>query len=265
MAVCATAALFTGCGDDDDNGDNTPQSNAPASLAGRTYNLTDAAGQSTIAFDPNGTAYALTASGGTNGTETGSFTATQSGEVWNATLTNAGGDRTSTLAMTFTGAGTGTYTFTPPGEAPVSGNFAEAGGGPTTTNDNTTTTDNTTTDNTTTDNTTGDVQAPATLSTITITPANGITAGQTFTVTLQGQNFTAVGAQGQDMGSGTYTYTPSGTTANLRLNYTGASQGDFDDFNLVFTEAQGSNLSNNFTGTQGVSGGTEAISGTFKY
>jgi len=264
MAVCATAALFTGCGDDDDSGDNTPQSNVPASFAGRTYNLTDAAGQSTIAFDANGTAYALTPSGG-GAAETGSFTQTASGETANFNLTNAGGDQTSTLAMTFTGPGVGTYVFTRPGVDPVNGSFAEANIDPTTGDP---TTGDPTGDPTTGDPTTGNtgtVNAPANLQTITITPANGIAANQTFTVNLNGGNFTAVGTQGQDMGQGTYTYTPSGTTANLRLLYGGTSAGDFDDFNLVFTQPQGNNQPNNFTGTQQVSNGQTPISGTFTY
>jgi hypothetical protein len=266
IAVCATAAFFTGCGDDDNNDGNTNQPNAPASLAGRTYNLTDAAGTSTIAFDANGTAYALTPSGG-GAAETGSFTATQSGETWNATITNAAGDRTSTVALTFTGNGTGTYTFTAPGEAPVSGNFSEQGGA-TDGNTTTTATDGNTTTTATDGNTTtgpGTVPAPANLQTITITPANGIAANQTFTVNLNGGNFTAVGAQGQDMGSGTYTYTPSGNTANLHLLYGGTSAGDFDDYNLVFTQQQGSGQLNNFTGTQQVSNGQSPINGTFSY
>jgi len=266
LAVCATAAVFTGCGDDDDNGDNTPQSNVPASFAGRTYNLTDAAGQSTIAFDANGTAYALTPSGG-GATETGSFTSTTSGETASHNLTTAAGDQTSTLVMTFTGAGVGTYVFTRPGVDPVNGSFAEAGGGNPTTGEPTTG-EPTTGEPTTGDPTTGGngtVNAPATLQTITITPANGIAANQTFTVSLNGGNFTAVGTQGQDMGQGTYTYTPSGTTANLRLLYGGTSAGDFDDYNLVFTQPQGNNQANNFTGTQQVSNAQAPIHGTFTY
>src|SRR3954468_2581195 len=92
IAVCATAAFFTGCGDDDNN-DNGGSSNVPPTLATKTYNLTDAAVTSTIGFDANGTAYALTPSGGgTNTTETGSVTTTTSGETANHTLVNAAGD-----------------------------------------------------------------------------------------------------------------------------------------------------------------------------
>ena len=263
IAVCATAAFFTGCGEDDhaDNGGgNTP--NAPASLAGRTYNLADAGGTSVVAFDPNGTAYTLTPSGG-GAAETGSFTANQSGDVDTVQLVGNGATTNSTLTLTFTAPGSGTYTFDRPGEALVSGNFSEQAG----TTDGSTTT-NPTTDGGATNGGTGTVVAPDNLQTITITPANGIAANQTFTVTLNGGNFQAVGTQGQDMGSGTYTYTkstPTATTANLHLLYGGTSAGDFDDYNLVFTQQQGSGAANNFTGTQQVSNQQAPINGTFTY
>jgi hypothetical protein len=257
IAVCATAAFFTGCGEDDhaSGGGNTP--NAPASLAGRTYNLADAGGNSVVAFDANGTAYTLTPSGG-GAVENGSFTANQSGDVDTVQLVGNGATTNSTLTLTFNAPGSGTYTFDRPGEALVSGNFQEQTG---TTNGNTTTDGGTTTNGGT-----GSVPAPATLQTITITPANGIAANQTFTVTLQPSGtFQAVGTQGQDMGSGTYTYQPNGTTANLHLLYGGTSAGDFDDYNLVFTQTQGSGAANNFTGTQRVSGTDSPINGTFTY
>jgi len=262
MAVCATAAFFTGCGEDDHtSGGNTP--NAPESLAGRTYNLADAGGNSVVAFDANGTAYTLTPSGGGTA-ESGSFTANSSGDVRTVSLVGNGATTNSTLTLTFTAPGNGTYTFDRPGEALVSGNFSEQAA----------TTDGSTTTNPTTDGgaTGGTVVAPDALQTITITPANGIAANQTFTVTLQpagaSGNFTAVGTQGQDMGSGTYTYnkaSSTATTANLKLLYGGTSAGDFDDYNLVFTHAQGSGAANNFTGTQRVSNGDSPISGTFTY
>ena len=258
IAVCATAAFFTGCGEDDhaDGGGNQP--NAPASLAGRTYNLADAGGNTVVAFDANGTAYTLTPSGG-GAQETGSFTANQSGDVDTVSLVGNGATTNSTLTLTFTSPGNGTYTFDRPGEQLVSGNFSEQG------------TPNPTTDGNpppTTDGGTGTVTAPDTLQTITITPANGIAGGQTYTVALQPNgSFQATGTSGQDMGSGTYTYTkasPTATTANLHLLFSGA-EGDFDDMNLVFTQQQGSGGVNNFTGTQKASGGTSELHGTFTY
>jgi len=256
IAVCATAAFFTGCGDDDhaDNSGNQP--NAPASLAGRTYNLADNGGNTVVAFDQNGTAYTLTPSGG-GAAETGTFTANESGDVRTVSLVGNGASTNSTLTLTFTAPGTGTYTFDRPGEALVSGNFAEQGA-PTDGTTNGGQTDGTTNGGT------GTVQAPAALQSITITPANGITAGQTFTVALNNGNFTATGSDNQAMGSGTYTYAPNGTTADLQLNYSGA-EGDFDLYHLVFTQTQGSGAANNFTGTQRVSGGDSPIHGTFIY
>src|SRR5689334_17784407 len=90
IAVCATAAFFTGCGEDDSpSGDNNnPAPNAPASLNGRTYQLTDTAGNSTIVFDPAAMNYTLTPSDN-SGTESGTFTATQNGDGYNVSLVNA--------------------------------------------------------------------------------------------------------------------------------------------------------------------------------
>src|SRR5687768_6719769 len=63
VAICATAALFTGCGgDDDDNG--APAQLAPDSLAGKTYNLTDAGEGGSIAFAADGSGYTLTRGAG---------------------------------------------------------------------------------------------------------------------------------------------------------------------------------------------------------
>lgn len=254
IAVCATAAFFTGCGDDDHADNGAPQPNAPASLAGRTYNLADANGTSVIVFDDN-LNYTLTPSGG-GAAESGTATPNQSGEVWTSSLVANGAATNSTLTMTFTAPGSGTYTFDRPGEQLVSGNFSEAtpGGPPPTT------------DGGNTDGGTGTVNAPATLQTITITPVNGISANTTYTVTLQNGQFNAVGTEGQDMGSGTYSYTPSGTTANLRLDYAAPNAGDFDSYDLVFTQTQGSGQANNFTGTQKVGANDPvAINGTFTY
>src|SRR5262245_53385033 len=85
IAVCATAALFTGCDDDDDNGN--PATFAPESLNGRTFTL-----GSSIAFDANGNNYTLDVGGLT---ETGTFSPDRNGDVWGVTLVNADGTRTS--------------------------------------------------------------------------------------------------------------------------------------------------------------------------
>src|ERR1044072_971812 len=82
IAVCATAAFFTGCGEDDKP--SGPSQLAPDSLNAKTYGLTDAAGTTSIAFDDAGN-YTLTPSDG-SAAETGTFQTTRSGDVHNVTL-----------------------------------------------------------------------------------------------------------------------------------------------------------------------------------
>src|SRR5438105_15807192 len=85
IAVCATTAYFTGCGDDHaSGGGNNNNTFAPAAVNGKTYSLTDAAGTSTLTFDAAANTYTLTPSAGGTA-ETGTFTATKTGEVWNVT------------------------------------------------------------------------------------------------------------------------------------------------------------------------------------
>ena len=255
IAVCATAAFFTGCGDDDhtDNGGNQP--NAPASLNGRTYNLADAGGTTVIAFDQNAN-YTLTPSNG-GAAETGTATSNQSGDVWTSSLVATGAATNSTLTLTFTAPGTGTYTFDRPGEPLVSGNFQEAGV-PNPTTDGGGTTDG---------GTNGNVTPPATLNALTVTTADsGIGSGAVYTVNLdQTGHFTAIDQGGQQTGSGTFTYTPNNAndTAHLVLNYD-APAGDQDDMNLIFTTQPGGGASN-FTGSQIVSGANHNFTGTFTY
>src|SRR5688500_18081029 len=111
VAVCATASLFTGCGGDDDTidtgGNNGPTPNAPASLNGRTYTITDNAAGGTLAFDAGANNYTLTLGGNT---ETGTFQANRSGDVWTVNAVDANGTN-STVTLTFTGNGTGNYTL----------------------------------------------------------------------------------------------------------------------------------------------------------
>src|SRR2546423_1673427 len=135
IAICATAAFFTGC-DEKDKVSTGPTSNAPDTLSGKSYTLSDAATGGTIAFDANNN-YMLTQGGATN--EAGTFTANRSGEVWDASLVSSAATTNSELILTFTAPGNGTYTFQRPGEPVVNGSFAEAapGGGTTTTTGNT--------------------------------------------------------------------------------------------------------------------------------
>jgi hypothetical protein len=256
VAVCATAAFFTGCGEDDTPGDSGPQSNAPESVNARTYNLTDAGGTTVIAFNADGTAYTLTPSDG-SAAENGTFTPTRNGEAYNIELNNPAAGTNSLLVLTFTGPGTGTYTFDRPGQDQIAGNFAAAAGpdpGPTTT---TTTDDGNTTTNTTTGN------APATLTALTFTTGPGVVdQGTVITTTFNNANgtFSAQRNDGQPMGSGNFTYTPNGNNAQLVMTYAGST--DADNFTLTFNGGG----TGTYSGTQ-TSGNNPAVaaSGTFTY
>lgn len=262
IAVCATAAFFTGC-DDDNNNNNNNGGNAPESLRGRTYNLTDAGGTSVVAFDANADNYTLTSSDTNNVPETGTFTANKAGEQYTVLLNGTGAQTNSTLTMTFTGAGAGTYTFDRPGQPLVSGNFAAAGG--TTTDGSTTTTNGnttTSTDGNTTTGGNGTSPAPANVPgvlNITLQQGGVVAPGTVSHVTFNGGNFTATGDQGQALGSGTYTYVPTGNNAHLVMTY-GAGP-DKDDYTLSFNPGnQGT-----FSGTQSAGTETKAASGIFSY
>ena len=266
IAVCATAAFLTGCGDDHDSSTNGGNNSiAPAALNGRTYTLTDAGAGGTIQFDAAANNYTLT-QGGT--TETGTFTATRSGDVWNVTTTNDAGTQTSQLTLTYTGNnGTGTYTLQRPGEAPVNGSFAASGssttgtststgtdtgtststgtntgtststgtdtGTSTSTGTNTGTSTSTGTDtgtSTSTGTTTGvgTVTPPATLSTITVTTVeSGIGANSVYTLTFSGGTSGTFQARNTE-GNATGSGTYNYTPNNA--NKTAALRLDYSDF-----------------------------------
>jgi len=251
VALCATSVIFTGCGDDDnDQGTQGPVQLAPDSLADKTYTLTDSSGAtSTLVFDAAGTGYTLTPNGGT--ADSGTWTGQRNGDVW--TVNTASGSSTNTAALTlnFTGTTAGNYQLVQGDAAPVTGTFALSSIPDPDPDPNNT-------------NTNGTVQAPATLSSITVT-ANGSVTRFDFSGGTTG-TFNAFNTEGNSMGSGNFTYTPSGTTANLHLTYPGVGEGDeFDDLNMVFTSAAGSGQPNTFSGTQKIGINTTPYSGTFTY
>jgi len=274
IAICATAAFFTGCGDDHD--DNNPPGNtggnAPASLNGQTYTLNDTIGGGTLAFESGANNYTLTR-GGTN--EVGTFVGTKSDDVWTVTTMDTSGTTNSTITLTFTGAGSGNYTQQTAAGDQISGTFASAGTGTTTTTGTDTgTTTNTGTDTGTTTSTgtdtgttTGTVPAPATLQSITVTTAqSGIGPGSVYTVTFSGGTtgtFTARNTDNNVTGTGNYTYTPQGNQAHLRMDYSEFA-GDFDDMTLIFTTPPGGGA-NQFAGNQKVGGTDYTFTGTFTY
>jgi hypothetical protein len=112
------------------------------------------------------------------------------------------------------------------------------------------------------------IAAPPTLSSITVmTETAAIGSGLRYTVTLVGGTsgtFVALGAVGEPLGSGTYTYTPSGGQAHLYMIFEGFP-GDFDDMTLIFTEPPGSSAPNRFSGSQGIAGTVYPFTGTFTY
>ena len=275
VAMCAMAVILTGCDDDDNSGDGSP---APSTLRGRTYNLADSGAGGTVTFDSGADNYSLTREGTT---ETGSFQATRSGDVWTVITTDSTGTTTSTLTLTFTGSNTGTYTYDRPDAEPsvVSGSFAGSGNGSTTSTGTSTSTgtdtgtststgtDTGTSTSTGTTTGTGTVPAPATLTAIIVrTETGGIGANSVYSVALSGGptgTFTASNTDGEAVGSGTYVYTPNGNLASLRLNYSTANN-DYDDMNLVFTQPPGGQP-NPYTGRQSVDGTIYDMTGTFTY
>jgi len=290
IAVCAIAAFFTGCGEGDTTtstgggGNNTGAGNSPGTLSGQTYTLANSTGNNNntvIAFGQNGT-YTVT-QGAT--TEQGTFTATRDGNLWNVTTVNNGGTMTSTLSLSFTGAGAGSYTFQQPAKPLATGSFSSGSNpGSTTTEPGTTTTEpgTTTTEPPTTTTTTGPpttttttgpgpgtrpapLTAPGSINVVT-GAGTGVGENATYTIVLSGGNSgTFQITNSGSSGSGTYTYTPNGNDANLRLTYGGQFNGDFDNMTLLFTQPAGSAQPNNFTGNQRVQNVDYPFNGTFTY
>lgn len=254
IAVCATAAFFTGCGEKDTtSGGGT--SNAPNSINGKTYQLTDAQGTSTLSFDAAANNYTLTPSGG-GAAETGTFQANQSGDIWNVTTTDSTGTTTSQLTLTFNGAGVGTYTFQRPGQALASGNFAESAstttGTTTSTGTNTGTTTNTGTNTGTTTNTGTNTGTTTDTGTNTGTTTN--TGTNTGTTTDTGTNTGTTTNTGTNTGTTTSTGTTTGTTSGGTVT----PPANLSAINVV--TGAGSGVGQGATYTVNLSGGP---SGTF--
>jgi hypothetical protein len=101
---------------------------------------------------------------------------------------------------------------------------------------------------------------------VTTGPGGGIGENTVYTVTFSGGTsgtFNAVNSSGDPMGNGNFTYAPSGTTAQLRMDYANFP-GDHDDMTLIFTTQPGGGASQ-YTGTQVVGGTTYPFNGTFIY
>jgi hypothetical protein len=267
IAICAPCIVLTGCGGDDDNSpapaaNPNPDSagHAPERLNGNGYALRGVEGTaSAMEFAAGADTFRVTSeSMSTNYLVTGAFTAQRHGDVWTVQLSRDDSTNTSQIALTFTGPGQGTYSWTSDGIV-YPGTFAplaittppprepgehepEPGPGP---------------------------GLPTSLSSITVTvgPGSPIAEGAVYAVNFSGGTagtFTTVNAQGESMGSGTYTYTPDGDHATLIMNYP-ELQNDQDNMRLTFLYPPGTGQPNPFTGTQTVSGAQYAFNGTFTY
>jgi hypothetical protein len=214
---------------------------APESLAKTAFSTT--AGR--IQFEE--TTYSSTFNGVD---EKGTYSAVRSDKnTWTITMLNEEGSRSSALTLNFTSSDGGGYTLTLPGVLIAQGFFQssaykEPGSG-------------------------DGFPAPATLSTMRVHSAPGSGIGEmdlvfTFNGGAAG-TFTALTVQGDSAGSGTFSYTPSGTAAHLRLDYSGPISGDYDDITLQFKGAPGSTTPSVFNGTQKLTPIVFPYSGTFMY
>jgi len=288
-AVCASAAFFTGCGESDSTSGGSSNNNtaagaavnSPGSLNGKTYTLqsSGAAGNTVIAFGQGGGTYTLT-QGAT--TETGTYTANPNGPVWDIVAVNDAHTMTSTLTLSFTGAGSGNYALQQPAKAMATGSFVSGNnpgnpppdttGGPPPPDTTggppppTTTGPPSTTGGVPVGTLPAPTTAPASINVVTGNADSGVGAGATYTVVLNGSTSgTFQITNSGSNGSGTFTYTPDGNQARLVLTYGGTYQGDFDDMTLVFTQPQGSIQPNQFVGNQQVNNVGYPFNGTFTY
>jgi hypothetical protein len=139
MALVSMAAVFTGCGDDDDGDDNggppvpvtfAPGDEATLTAQNKVYTVT-VAGQDPIELTfPSAGNYQLKQGAVT---ETGTITATKNGETWTINITPTAGQqgpREGVLQLAWTADNTGTWTFTPNGGAPETGTFTVTVGNP---------------------------------------------------------------------------------------------------------------------------------------
>lgn len=289
MVATMMATFLVGCGgdgdDDDDDQPSTvevgPRVNAPATLVGSSYSVTVGGRSSTLRF-PASNRYELFAPGVS---ETGSFVASRENDVWTVrTTADNNAANVATMRLAFSAASGGAFTITYPNGATESGNFAVSSGGgnnnttggnTNTTGGNTNTTGgdtNTTGGNTNTTNggtnggTTGTAPAGLDGRIVRIILSNGPFANSNYTEQFTGATSGTFTIVTGSEGAGNFTYTPSGSTATLVQTYTAppqaAADGDFDNFTLTFTSANGGTLS----GTQ-KTGNVEhtGVTGTFQF
>src|SRR5205085_250849 len=142
------------------------------------YALTDGSSTNTqsIAFDTGGTTYTLTDTGAGT-TESGGFTATRNGDIWDITTTDGATGTNATLSLNFASSTAGSYTYQKAGDASKQGTFAQSNIENPNPNPGGTNNPPGGTNNPPPNPGTGTVPAPATLSQITITTGEGSGVG----------------------------------------------------------------------------------------
>lgn len=213
--------------------------------------------------------FTATSNPGGNETSTGGPTTSTTSDPTTSTTSDPTTTTTSDPTTTTTSDPTTTTTSDPTTTTTTSDPTTTTTSDPTTTTTSDPTTTTTTSDPTTTAGTTsgpGTVPAPASLSSVTVTTtASVLGAGSHYTVNLSGGSSGTFVISNGSVGSGTYTYAPSGNQARLVLTYTGEFQGDFDDMTLFFNAGPGTTESSTFTGTQKVGEQQGALAGNFAY
>jgi len=256
MAMMSMAAVLTGCGDDDDNDDDdappgqtifAPLDEASLTAQNKTYTINLAGQEPILLTFPAAGQYQAVQAGVT---ETGAITdATRDVNRWTMNITPAEGApegaQAGVLQLDFTANNAGTATFTPTGGTAETGNFtlAEGNGGGDEGGDNG-----------------GGGNAPAGLDGRRI-QLQTTGAGQellTFTGATSG---TFTSDISNPAAGGTFTYTPTGSTAVLDLQYDtpAAVANDFSNLTLTFADGD----SGTFSGNQHFEGADHQTTGNF--
>jgi hypothetical protein len=257
MAMMSMAAVLTGCGDDDDDDDDDGGPTGPTIVAPTTVEELTAANRVytvTVPGDTNQLVLTFPAAGQYRaeqggGVETGTIaSATRSDNTW--TLTTAPdaaseGAVPGVAQLAFTSGTEGTWTFTPDGGTAETGTFVvtiPGGGDP--------------------GGDTGGGNAPASLDGRRIQLQNVTGGSGQELLTFSGANsgtFTSDAAN--PPATGTFTYTATGDTAELDLQFDtpAAFADDFYDLTLTFA----SDTAGTFSGNQHIGGSDNQTTGNF--
>jgi hypothetical protein len=212
---------------------------APLDLNGLAYQI----GADTIQF--TNSLYRLIKNAAT---EEGTYTALRLENTWRVSLSGTADPTSDNLDLSFATATNGAFTLMISGAPSVSGQMQQVAFPPWSPP-------------------VIDANPPAKMRFI-VGPGSGIGEGTIINIVLSGGTagvFTAINAQGDSMGNGTYTYTVTGpATAHFRLNYPEFGN-DYDDVTLTYKAPPGSETASTFSGTQLVSGTLYPYNGTFTY